>query len=141
MNLGESVFEKENNYENKSISNFFPLKELAKDTIIEGVHKGRFESKKKEGYFFHVFENKEGVVNAYGTCGALDDRVKEVNDEEQAQGVKLYAEIKFHGRVPSKANPKLTYYRFSKEKLIKTDLPLTHAPMVAEPMSSEDIPF
>lgn len=99
--------------EHKPLKAFYQLKLLEKGHVIEGIHQGRFESKKKPGYFFHVMKTQDGEGYAYGTCQALDDRIKEIKDKETESGTKIYAKFTFNGRVPSKKNPAMTYYNFS----------------------------
>lgn len=115
MELGTTV----QTNEQKGLKAFHQLKTLEKGSVIKGVHQGRFESKKTPGYFFHVFKDVDGEASAYGTCQALDDRIAEVKKTELEKGRKLYAEISFNGRIPSKKNPKMTFYSFSTQKLIE----------------------
>lgn len=115
MELGTTV----QTNEQKGLKAFHQLKTLEKGSVIKGVHQGRFESKKTPGYFFHVFKDVDGEASAYGTCSALDDRIKEIKEKELEVGRKLYAEFTFNGRIPSKKNPKMTYYNFSAPKLVE----------------------
>ena len=112
--LGEQVASGTNH---KPLKEFIQLKNMKKNDVIEGVHQGRFESKAKPGYFFHVLRKLDGEAYAYGTCQALDDRMNEVLKKQEETGNKLYAKIKYNGRVPSKSNPKMTYYSFSTPEL------------------------
>lgn len=115
MELGTTV----QTNDQKGLKAFHQLKTLEKGSVIKGVHQGRFESKKTPGYFFHVFKDVDGEASAYGTCSALDDRIKEINEKQSQMGRKLYAEISFNGRIPSKKNPKMTFYSFSTQKLVE----------------------
>lgn len=144
MELGTTV----QTNEQKGLKAFHQLKTLEKGSVIKGVHQGRFESKKTPGYFFHVFKDVDGEASAYGTCQALDDRIKEIKDKELEVNRKLYAEFTFNGRIPSKKNPKMTYYNFSTPKLVEVlgpegDLNLTDGAAAAEnpTVTGEDIPF
>jgi hypothetical protein len=145
MELGNEV--QGNSEEQKGLVAFHQLKTLAKGSVIKGVHQGRFESKKTPGYFFHVFKDVNGDASGYGTCQAFDDRVKEIKDKEIAIGRKIYAELTFNGRIPSKKNPKMTYYNFSAAKMTevlgdegKLDAP-TSQPQGTPDHTASDIPF
>lgn len=143
MELGNTV---QTGTEQKGIKAFHQLKTLAKDSIIKGVHQGRFESKKTPGYFFHVFHDVDGEAYAYGTCQAFDDKVNEVLAKQVQLGRKLYMEIKFNGRVRSKKNPTMTYYSFTTQKLVEVMGPegelTAPAPAPAsDAITSSDVPF
>lgn len=144
MELGTTVQDNDQ----KGLAEFHQLKTLEKGTVIKGVHQGRFESKKTPGYFFHVFKDVDGEGRGYGTCKALDDRIEDIKKKQEEVGRKLYAEIVFNGRVPSKSNPKMTYYSFSTPKLVEVlgpegDLSVTTDGAVnAGPVvTTEDVPF
>lgn len=126
------------NGESKPMKEFYMLKNLAAGHVIEGIHKGRFESKKTAGYFFHVMTAADGESYAYGACQALDDRLNEVKKASEESGQTLYAKIKYNGRIPSKKNPKMTYYSFSAPELypVKGE---TKAP--GDAITSSEIPF
>jgi hypothetical protein len=144
MELGNTI----QGNEQKGLSEFHMLKDLEKGSVIKGVHQGRFESKKTPGYFFHVFKDVDGTSKGYGTCQALDDRINEIKAKELEVGRRLYSEITFNGRIPSKKNPKMTYYNFSKPTMIEVigpegdlNVPQASTEAQAETPSASDIPF
>jgi hypothetical protein len=112
IELGEKIAEGSNGAEKKGLKEFYPLKNLPAGHKIEGIYKGTFESKKKPGLFFHIFEDKNGDSFAYGTCKAFQDRIEVIKEKEKEVGGKVYAEITFNGRIKSKKSTN-TYYSFS----------------------------
>jgi hypothetical protein len=121
--------------EHKPMKAFHQLKTLEVGHVIEGIHQGMFESKKKPGYFFHVLKAQDGESYAYGSCQALNDRITEVKDKEKELGGKIYTKIVFNGRLPSKKNPAMTYYSFSSPVMFPVIENKESAP------SATDIPF
>lgn len=137
IELGEKIATG-NGENHRPLKEFYMLKTLPKGHVIEGIHQGRFESKKTPGYFFHVFKAADGEGYAYGTCDALDDRVKDILKKQEETGKTLYAKFTFNGRIPSKKNPKMTYYSFGFPELFEAKV--SDAP-ADKSITGEDIPF
>lgn len=112
----EILYGNETQGEVKELKAYLPLKTLPANTKIEGKHIGRFQSKKKESVFFHIFETESGERNAYGTCKVLDERVEEFNKVCTEKGWnknELLMSTTFLGRLPNKNNAN-TSYKFTK---------------------------
>lgn len=114
-------------YANEKAGNYAPIKEFhALNTLpphskIEGRHKGRFESKKKAGVFYHIFETETGEAHAYGSCKVLDMRVNEFKEKVVELGLneeEVMMSVTFFGRLPNKENSNSSY-KFSQVEIFR----------------------
>lgn len=137
IELGETLVVGENNTkkESKPLKAFHKLSEMKAGEVIEGIYQGKFESKKRPGSFFHVFQAKDGEGHAYGDNKLLDEKINMVKEKAREFGLNeksVYAMITFNGRVPSKSGR--TYYSFSNPTIVKANV-------TENKITSEEIPF
>lgn len=136
----EVLYGNEQSGDRKPVTAFHPLKELPKGTEISGRHIGRFESKKKPGYFFHMFENEAGEVHAYGTCSVLDERVRQFEEKLTEFGAnknQVMMSTTFLGRLKNKNNDR-TSYKFTQLVVFK---PGSSSKTDATEINNETVPF
>ena len=113
MKLGEKVnLGSSNKEEGSGLASMNLLRNLDKGHVIKGVHQGKFQSKKRARFWFHVFKDVDGSAHGYGACLALDERVKEIHKKQDELGKKLYAEIEYQGELDSKKDPDKTFHSF-----------------------------
>lgn len=136
----EIIYGGEQQGDYKPITAFHPLKTMEPKTEVSGKHIGRFESKNKQGAFYHLFENDKGEVHGYGTCKVLDERVEQFKEKAKELGQDpddLCMSTVFLGRLPNKNNSN-TSYKFTQVVIYK---PGTSAPAATDTVTTEEIPF
>lgn len=144
MNLGEKIEVPQGNSnvgEQKSIKQFFKASDLKNEQKIEGIYKGTFQSKKTEGYHFHIFEDKQGDVYAYGESIVLNDKIETIKKAQAANDVMLYCTFSYLGKEKNKKNPKTTSHKFSQIEFVKTDVPKPTPKFDGAAEALDDIPF